>query len=129
MAEFCGHQKMETILAIFVEKVLQNLMTLSESTSAEEQLLVKQSLECFHVYLLHQISCRQMSRIAVVRQLVTSHISQFQILQGPSQMKDLGHFFRILSLLWVSEEFVNDFTSYLDQLLPTLNQLFGIDSA
>ena len=55
-----------------------------------------------------------MSRIAVVRQLVTSHISQFQILQGPSQMKDLGHFFRILSLLWVSEEFVNDFTSYLD---------------
>ena len=80
MAEFCGHQKMETILAIFVEKVLQNLMTLSESTSAEEQLLVKQSLECFHVYLLHQISCRQMSRIAVVRQLVTSHISQFQIL-------------------------------------------------
>ena len=44
-------------------------------------------------------------------------------------MKDLGHFFRILSLLWVSEEFVNDFTSYLDQLLPTLNQLFGIDSA
>ena len=68
---------MEEILTIFVEKLVQNLMNSSNSNKFDEQRLVKVSLECFHVYLLHAISCRHMSKVPVVRQLATSHISQF----------------------------------------------------
>ena len=102
---------------------------MSSSKKHDEVRLVKVSLECFHVYLLHAISCRHLARVPVVRQLATAHITQFQILQAPSQMKELGHFFKVLSLLWVTDDFVGDFTSYLDQLIPTMTRLFGIDAA
>jgi len=35
-------------------------------------------------------------------------------------MKQLGQFFRVLCSLWVTEEFVENFTSYLDQLAPQI---------
>ena len=43
-------------------------------------------------------------------------------------MKELGNFFKVLSLLWVTEDYVGELTSYLDQLVPQMNALFGIDS-
>lgn len=33
-------------------------------------------------------------------------------------MKELSQFFKVLTLLWVNEEYVSDFTTYLDQLVP-----------
>ena len=44
-------------------------------------------------------------------------------------MKELGNFFKVLSLLWVTEDYVGDLVSYLDQLVPQMNQLFSIDAA
>jgi len=43
-------------------------------------------------------------------------------------VKELCHFFRVLALLWVNEDFIGDFTSYLDQLVPQIHQLFGISA-
>ena len=70
-----------------------------------------------------------MSAVPLVRQLATSHVSSFQILQAPNQVKQLGHFFKVLTLLWVNEEFVGDFTIYLHQLVPMMNKLFGVDAS
>ena len=66
---------MENILSIFVEKLISNLMATnsgkpSQSSSAksfDETRLVKVSLECFHVYLLHAISCRHLAKVPLVR--------------------------------------------------------------
>lgn len=44
-------------------------------------------------------------------------------------MKELGQFFKVLTLLWVNEEYVSEFTTYLDQLVPQMNTLFSIDAA
>ena len=35
----------------------------------------------------------------------------------------------MLTLLWVAEDFVGEFTTYLDQLVPQMNTLFSIDSS
>ena len=43
-------------------------------------------------------------------------------------MKELCSFYKILTLLWVSPEFIGDFTKYLDQLIPTMTRLFGQDA-
>ena len=42
-------------------------------------------------------------------------------------MKELCQFFKFLTLLWVNDEFVGDFTNYLDQLVPKMNTLFSMD--
>jgi len=34
----------------------------------------------------------------------------------------------VLSLLWVNEEFIGDFTKYLEQLTPQIHALFGISA-
>jgi len=36
-------------------------------------------------------------------------------------MKLLGSFFKVLSLLWVTEDYVGDLVSYFDQLVPQMN--------
>ena len=41
----------------------------------------------------------------MAKQLAQAHINQFNILQGPQQMKQLGQFFRVLSGMWVTEDF------------------------
>lgn len=43
-------------------------------------------------------------------------------------MKQLGQFFRVLCGMWVTEEFVGKFDSYLDQLAPQIQHLFSMDA-
>lgn len=71
---------MEDLLLVFVDKLIQNLMTLSSSQKHEDQRLMKMTLECFQAYLINQISCRHISKIPVVKQLATAHVTQFNIL-------------------------------------------------
>ena len=44
-------------------------------------------------------------------------------------MKQLGQFFRVLCGMWVTEEFISSFPSYLDQLTPQIQHLFQMDSS
>jgi hypothetical protein len=41
---------------------------------------------------------------------------QFNILQNDPNLKHLGQFFKILTNLWVHEDFVESFESYISQL-------------
>ena len=60
-----------------------------------------------------------------MKQLATTHVAQFSILQQPSQRKQLGQFFGVLTGLWVSNDFVGKFHEYLDQLVPSMQKLFS----
>ena len=44
-------------------------------------------------------------------------------------MKQLGEFFRVICSLWVTEDFIHKFSSYLDQLTPQIQHLFSMDAA
>lgn len=105
---------MSDVMNLIFEKTICNLTTLGNSNKHEEMRLVRASIETIHIYLLTSISCKMSAKVPLMRQLATSHISQFQILKAPHQMKELSHFYRVLALLWVNEEFISDFTSYLD---------------
>ena len=66
---------MQDILVLFADKMVQNLMSLADSNKENEKYLVKVTLTTFHTFLLHQISCRHMSKVPLVKQLATSHLS------------------------------------------------------
>lgn len=44
-------------------------------------------------------------------------------------MKQLGQFFRVLCGMWVTEDFIDKFSIYLDQLVPQIQHLFSMDAA
>ena len=104
-------------------------MSSANSTKIEAKRLVDLTLDVFNTFLLNHVACRQISALPITKQLASAHINQFNILQGPGQMKQLGCFFSVLCGLWVTEEFVMQFPSYLDQLAPQIQHLFSMDPA
>jgi hypothetical protein len=46
-------------------------------------------------------------------------------LQQPKQVKQLGTFFKVLTNLWVTEEYLQSFHEYLNQLTPMMEQIFS----
>lgn len=128
LAQLSGFNEMKEILAVFAEKMIQNLMTSCESTQEEHRQIVDLTLEVLSSYLINSNACKHISELPVVKQLAQAHVSQFNILQQPSQVKQLGQFFRVLTSLWVTEEFISNFHDYLNQLNPILNDLFAKDT-
>lgn len=120
LAQLCGQASMPVCLEIFIDKIVQNLMSSANSDKSEEKRIVDQSLDVFNTFLVNHVSCKQLAALPIVKQLATAHINQFSILQGASQMKQLGQFFRVLCSLWVTEEFISSFPSYLEQLAPKI---------
>ena len=58
-----------------------------------------------------------------MKQLVTSGLSNFQILQEPSQMKKLGQFYKVLMNLWLQEDAVVNFDDNISQLNAVINEV------
>ena len=52
---------------------------------------------------------------------------QFNILQNDPNLKHLSQFFKILTNLWVHEDFVDDFETYISQLNTIIQELFKLD--
>ena len=118
LAQLCGQQSMSACLEIFIDKIVHNLMSSTDSAGIEERRIVDDALDTFNNYLCNHVSCRQIASLPVTKQLAEMHINQFNILQGQNQMKQLGQFFKVLCSLWVTDEFIPNFTGYLDQLTP-----------
>lgn len=68
------------ILEIFLQKIIQNLMTSAGSQKREDSRIVDISLEVFASYLNNAVACRQIAQLDVVKQLATAHVTQFSIL-------------------------------------------------
>lgn len=52
---------------------------------------------------------------------------QFNILQNDPNLKHLSTFFKILTSLWVNEEFVEGFETYISQLNTIMLEVFKLD--
>lgn len=78
--------------------------------------IVDLTLEILSSYLDNTTACKLLSSIPVVKQLATAHITQFRILQDKKQHKQLSQFYRVLTGLWIRDDFVQDFHLYLSQL-------------
>jgi len=90
LAQLCGQNSIQDCLSIFVDKIVYNLMSLANSPKTEERTIVDEALEVFNHFLCNHVSCRQIATLPVTKQLAEAHINQFNILQGPNQMKQLG---------------------------------------
>ena len=45
------------------------------------------------------------------------------------QQKQLGQFFKVLTSLWLTEEFSQQFQDYLNQLNPMISTIFSIEAS
>lgn len=54
---------------------------------------------------------------------------QFKILQNDPNLKHLSTFFKILTSLWVNEDFVDGFETYISQLNSIMLEVFKLDDA
>lgn len=76
---------MDDIIDIFVHKVLGILMR--DSKSEEDMRVTDACLELLSSYLLNAVTQRVLMENIRIRQLGQAHISKFQILQAPNQIK------------------------------------------
>lgn len=58
---------MPACLEIFINKIVQNLMSSTSAPSLEEKRLVDQALDVFSQYLCNHISCRQIAALPVTK--------------------------------------------------------------
>lgn len=112
LAKLCGHQTIQLILEIFARKIITNLMHFESKHSHKR--IVTTSLDVFSSFLINSTTQKLLSQIPLVRQLASAHINQFSILQAPAQSKQLGQFFRVLTGLWLSDDYISNFSQYLD---------------
>lgn len=95
-------------------------MSSVDKITDEHLRIVDLTLEIFSQYLMNTTACRQLAQIPVVKQIASAHVTQFRILQDPRQYKQLGQFFRVLTGLWLTEDYIGDFHDYLNQLTGTI---------
>lgn len=125
IAQLAGHQNMEQILEIFSQKIIGNLMFSQDKVSDANLRTVDLSLDVLSQYITSTIACRSLSQIPVIKEIATTHINQFRILQAPKQAKQLGQFFRVLTNLWLTEDYITHFHDYLNQLNPMMEKVFS----
>ena len=89
VAQLSGQQTMNEVLEILSHKIFANLLTSTSGDKSENKQLIDLSLQVFNMYLANKLSCRQLVSLPVVKELATSHIANFNILQKESQLKQL----------------------------------------
>lgn len=85
-----------------------------QEISDDRQQIIDLSLETLNLYLSNSVSCRLLANVPVIKQLACAHISQFSILQSPKQVKSLGQLYRVLTSLWLTEDYILNFHQYLN---------------
>lgn len=115
IAQIMENQDMKSIMTIFSEKILLNLAytktsaATSKKSELNSQSLINLSLDILAIYTGSAQGCKLLGNTDIMKQLVTSGLSSFQILQEPSQMKKLGQFYKVLMNLWLQEDAVVNF--------------------
>lgn len=75
LAQLLNQNSMQDCLSIFVDKIVQNLMSSANSPQAEERRIVDEALDVFNHYLCNTVSCRQIAALPVTKQLAEAHIN------------------------------------------------------
>lgn len=80
---------MPSILEIFTEKILQNLVY-TEGISDDGKQLIDFTLDTFDAFVSTPSSSRMLIKSPLVQQLVSNHITQFPLLQSDPNPKHLA---------------------------------------
>lgn len=80
---------MRSIMTIFAEKLMLNLVYAHEEDEVSKR-ATSISLDSLSFYSGALSSCRMLANTDIMQQIIKGGISQFNILQHPSQMKMLG---------------------------------------
>jgi hypothetical protein len=83
------------------------------SETDENIRLVEIALEVFDTFIYTASSCRMFCKLPLIKQLVQNHLMQFNILSGDTNFKHLGIFYKNLTCLWLNDEFVEHFDTYI----------------
>jgi len=126
IAQMMDFTDMLQIMGIFAEKILQNLVYAS-SEKEEDKRLVDVTLDVFDIFVYTSSSSKMLCRLEIIQKLIKHHVVQFNILQNDNNLKHLSTFYKILTTLWLNEEYVHDFSQYISQLNSLIQELFSLD--
>ena len=67
VARLCGYTTMQSILEIFAQKIVQNLVSSAGSSEAEHMKIVDLTLSVLNTFLINQASCKKLAQVQVIR--------------------------------------------------------------
>ena len=108
---------MQAVMTIFAEKILTNLWH-SKHDQEDSKRLIDVSLDVFSFYCNSISTQRMLSNTQVVSQLIEQ--GDISILSHPSQLKQLGNFYKILINLWLNDDYISVFDKNIQQLHPLI---------
>jgi len=103
---------MLSIMEVYAEKIIYNLIY-GNSSNDDNKRLTEMTLDVFDLFVYTASSCKMFCRLPVIKQLVTNHLMQFNILSSDTNLKHLEKFYKILTNLWLHEDFVEHFEQYI----------------
>lgn len=113
---------MMSVMEIFAEKILQNLI-FTNGTTVEGKRVIGSTLDFFDIFVSSPSSNRMLSKSNIIKQLIQNHVMQFNILQNDPNLKHIGQFFKILTSLWLHEDYVESFENYIAQLSGIIQEV------
>eukprot|EP00347_Sterkiella_histriomuscorum_P000570 403375338 len=126
IAQMMDQSDMMTVMDIFAEKILQNLIYTNGTTDEGKQ-IISFTLDFFDVFVSSPSSCRLLCRSNMIKQLVQNHVMQFNILQNDPNLKHISQFFKILTILWLHEDYIESFETYISQLGGIIQGIFTLE--
>ncbi|CDW76789.1 importin-n-terminal domain-containing protein [Stylonychia lemnae] len=126
IAQMMDQTDMMAIMDIFAEKILQNLIYTDGNTDEGKE-IIGFTLDFFDVFVSSPSSCRLLSKSSIIKQLIQNHVMQFNVLQNDPNQKHIGQFFKILSILWLHEDYIDNFETYISQLNTIITEIFSLD--
>lgn len=125
IANMMENVNMNSIMSIFAEKILMNLIYCSHDEE-EATRIINVTLEVFTFYTGATSSCRLIGGTEIMQKLISDGHNNYQILQHPSQVKQLGNFYRILLQLWLQDDYVHVFEQNISQLNSIFTDILQI---
>ena len=107
LAQMMENGDMRSIMTIFAEKMLMNLVYSKNNDNSKR--IINITLDTLSFYSGALSSCRMLANTEVMQQIIKGGLQNFEILQHVSQMKMLGQFYRIMLQLWLNDDYISVF--------------------
>ncbi|CDW71253.1 exportin-like protein [Stylonychia lemnae] len=122
IAIMSGSTDMVSLMDVFIEKILQ-ILIYTDGSQDLGRVAIQEALNAFETLISTPQTLKFCSRSQLVQAFVKQHVLSFNIFQHDNDSKHLVKFFKILSILWTSPAFLDDFNHYLDQLHSFIQQI------
>ena len=89
LAQLMNFDSIGSIMSIFAEKLLENLVY-SDGSTDDGRRVIEVTLASFDNMISTMSSCRHLVKLDIIKQLISNHMAQFNILQNDAKQKHLG---------------------------------------